>query len=182
MQYVYDVKSLSIQEFERMRKFVEQAYLLSLRSPKGISPMNLHLVTENLGRTMFTGKPGVAEAKYFGFAWPEFGHIWLRPGREERDVARTAIHELSHLRVTGQSHGSKWRRVFGVALAMYRNDCGDYWSEISLEIYRYVMPYRKYRRFTPQGEYVSPVDHSRKVQAERDEIYRAAMAACGEML
>lgn len=180
--YVYDMPELHQIEFERMRGFVEDAYRDSIRGNIKPAPLELTIATQNLSRTPFRAKSGKAEGKYVGFAWPGTGNMWVKPGRPDFDMKRTTIHELSHLRVNGESHGPKFRRVFGVALAMYMHSLGREWSEIRSEISTLVYRYRHYRAWTPQGRFNNYRDYQDRCWEEIDTIVKAAKRVCNVWL
>ncbi len=178
--YQYNMPELPQVEFERMRGMVEEAYRASLRGKGRPEPMVINQATMDLSEISqrYTGTKSQAESIYFGFAWNGTGRMWVRPGRPKRHMARTTIHELSHLRVDGQAHGSKFRRVFGVALAMYMHSTGCDWSEIRREIADLVYRYRRYRMFTPKGKYNVYSDYTSRCLDEINSIDKAAKKAC----
>lgn len=176
MTYIYDMPELSQVEFEQMRNFVEVAYRHSIRSGIRPAPMELVKATQTLNDTPFHGKRAHAEGRYNGFAWSTVGQMWVKPGRPAFDMKRTTLHELSHLRVTGESHGPKFRRVFGVALTLFMKSLGHSESEIHRELSNLVYRYRKYRAMTPQGRYNSRRDYQDRCYAEIREIAESAKA------
>jgi hypothetical protein len=172
-------------EFERFRAFVEDAYRDSIRGNIRPAPMELTQVTMNLDELPrhYGGVGNQSKnSKYVGFAWNGTGKMWVKPGRPDFDMKRTTLHELSHLRVNTESHGPKFRRVFGVALAMYMHSIGKDWVDIRREISAIVYRYRRYRAFTPQGRYNSPRDYQDRCFTEIETITKAAKRVCNVWL
>lgn len=180
--YRYNLAEIHPYEFERMRSFVEAAYRDSLRSKRTAPPpMAITQVTTQLQDIppLLRGKAD-ENGTYVGLAWPETGHMWVKSGRDIFDTQRTTVHELSHLRVSDQAHGPKWRRVHAVAWAMWLHIHTDTpWEDIQREIGRTVHAYRKYRRFTPEGRYNPRSEYLDKCEAEYLKLVQAARRLCG---
>jgi hypothetical protein len=180
--YTYNIPEIHVYEFERMRAFVETAYQDSLRSKTRVEPMEVVQATTRLLDipSLVRGKTDQS-GTYVGLAWPGTGRMWVKSGRDVLDMQRTAVHELAHLRVSGQAHGPKWRRVNAVAFAMWLDFQTDTpWADIQREIGRVVYGYRKYRRFTPEGLYNPRSEYLSKCEAEYLKIVQAARKLCGK--
>lgn len=178
--YVYNLPDIPQSDFETMRRFVETAYKQSFRKPPQAYAVPLVRATHNLDdmpHGMVTRKD--REGSSVGLAWTGQGTIWVKSGRDLPEMQRTAVHELSHLRVAEQAHGPKWRRVCAVATALWFHNQGVPWDEIKREIGRIVYAYRKYRQFTPQGGYNSYAEYLNKCEAEYRKLEWAARRACG---
>lgn len=180
--YEYNMPELHQYEFEQFRAFVEEAYRDSIRGNIKPAPMEITTVTMDLD-DLPRNYAGVGHKhkrhNYVGFAWNGTGKMWVKPGRPDFDMKRTTIHELSHLRVNVESHGPKFRRVFGVALAMYMWRQEKDWSEIRREISTLVYRYRHYRAWTPQGRFNNYRDYQDRCFEEIETIFKAAQRVCG---
>lgn len=172
----YNIPEVPYVQFTQFWSFVEAAYRDSLKGKPYVKPMEVLQATSELSEIpeFLRGRSTTADGKYVGYAWGGSGRMWVKPGRHHFDIRRTTIHELAHLRVSGQSHGPKFRRVFGVALALYMRSIGKNWSEIQFEIRSIVTRYRHYRAWTPQGRYNSYSAYQDKVYAEVQAIQKAA--------
>ena len=174
----YNIPDIPSYEFWEFRKFVETAYVDSLRSQaarRKVEPLDVKMATSDLTEIPpFLRGKARADGKFVGYVWHNSGHMWVKPGRDSFDVRRTAIHELAHLRVQGESHGPKFRRVFGVALALWMRSKGHAWSVIRTEISTLVHRYRHYRKWTPQGRYNSYDSYWDRVRDEVNSIEQAA--------
>lgn len=168
--YEYNLPDIPIHEFERMRHWVNEAYRDSLRSKRDFESFSVVQVTVNKRQMPYSLACQVEEetGSYVGLAWPGQGYIWIRPGRDIFDMKKTAVHELSHLRVADQAHGPKWRRVNAVAFALYLREFHPNlsWQEVRQQMGQVVYAYRKRRRFTPDGRYNSHEEWARKTEAE----------------
>lgn len=179
--YEYNMPELNQFEFERFRAFVEDAYRDSIRGNIKPPAMELTTVTMDLDE-LPKHYAGVANRSknhnYVGFAWGGTGKMWVKPGRPEFEMKRTTLHELSHLRVNVESHGPKFRRVFGVALAMYMRWLGKDWVDIRREVSAIVYRYRHYRAGTPQGRFNNYRDYQDRSFEEIEAITTAAKRVC----
>lgn len=178
--YQYNLPTVPRSDFETMRKYVEKAYRESFRKPPSVNPAIVSQVTQDFDEMpahMVSRED--RKGKAVGLAWTGTGHIWVKAGRELPETQRTLIHELSHLRVADQAHGPKWRRVCGVATALWFHNQGVPWEEVRREVGRIVYAYRKYRQFTPQGRYNSYAEYLNKCEAEYRKIEFAARRVCG---
>lgn len=173
----YNIPEIPYVQFTQFWSFVEAAYRDSLRGKPYVKPMELLQATSELDEipSFLKNKSTRADGKYVGYAWHGQGRMWVKPGREHFDIRRTAIHELAHLRVEGESHGPKFRRVFGVALAVYMRSIGRSETQIRFEIREIISRYRHHRTWTPQGRYNSWSMHQDKVYAELESIYKASL-------
>lgn len=174
----YNVRAIPKAEFLHYVDLVTRS-MQSRRSDVKGNKLIVNRVTEDYAEfDPFQKELKTHQATNVGEAWPLYDRIWLKPGRDVAVMRITAIHEISHLAEKGCSHGPKWRRVFGVALAYHLREGGvseqGVWDEIErLAVNRY----REYRQFTPQGAYNNPAEFDRKCRAEVDSIYRASRRA-----
>lgn len=182
MTYTYNMPELNRIEFERFRGYVEIAYRDTLKGKQYVEPTQLNIVSQNLLDIPQTARQlkHSQQDRYVGFAWPHRGDMWVKPGRSRFDMQRTTIHELAHLRVNLESHGPKWRRTFGVALAMHMCDLGYTWDEIQREIAAIVDRYRKWRKYTPQGKFNYYGDYRERCYNEIKDIMWAARRICSQ--
>jgi len=183
MTYKYNMPELSQIEFERFRGYVEDAYRDSLRGKPFVEPNQLQIVSQDLYDIPQTAKElkHSQQDRYVGWAWTGRGHMWVKPGRPQFDMQRTTIHELAHLRVNAESHGPKWRRTFGVALAMHMRSIGKSWDEVQREIADLIYRYRKYRKYTPQGDLNLYGNYRAKCYDEIKDIMWAARRVCANV-
>lgn len=103
------------------------------------------------------------------------GVIWVRPVSSVRDQEETMLHEIAHAFVRDQSHGSKWRRVFCVALAIWLRERGASELEVRNGMYDELSYYRKYRAWTPQGHFNQFSEYRSKLRAEIDRYMKASL-------
>lgn len=179
--YEYNMPELNQLEFERFRSFVEDAYRESIRGNIRPAPMEITTATMDLDQLPkhYAGVGNRSKnSNYVGFAWGGTGKMWVKPGRPEFEMKQTTLHELSHLRVNIESHGPKFRRVFGVSLALYMRWLGKDWLDIRREISDIVRRYRHYRAWTPQGRYNNPRDYQNRCFEETETILKAAQKVC----
>lgn len=175
----YNIREIPEAEFNRMRYFVERAYQrVNRRGPVG--PVDINVATTDAHDLTISPKrkKRVLNDRYAGFAFQPENDIWLKGGRSAFDMRRTAIHEIAHLRSEGDTHGPKWRKTFGIAWAMWMREHGHSWAEVRKEIADNTYRYRKYRAWTPKGEYNIYSEFTAKVQKEIDDVFRAAQAIC----
>lgn len=177
--YAYNIPDVHQYEFERFRAFVETAYRDSLKGKPYVEPVKVVRATSDLEEIPKYMRGKTNTDTTVGYAWHNTGQMWVKGGRAPIDVCRTTIHELAHLRVTAQSHGPKWRRTFGVALAQWLRGEGKDWLFVQHEVSNLVWQYRKYRRYTPQGCHNTYGEYRSRVFAEINDIMWAAKRVCG---
>lgn len=169
----YDVAEIPEEEFRHYMELVTRA-MTSRRSKRSTRELNIGLVTNDYKQF----DPTVSDAKIrkqtlVGQAW--LNRIWIKSGRGIGETRITAIHEISHLGEKSCAHGAKWRKIFGMSLAFHMREQGKTENQIieaigELAVYRY----RKYRRYTPQGDINPWREYRRKCDTEVDDIYRAS--------
>lgn len=175
----YNVTAIPKDEFLHYRELVLRS-MASRRTDVKATKLVINRVTEDyaefdpLKPEKFRRK--ILRSSIVGQAWPAFRRIWIKPGRGIEETRITAIHEISHLGELSCAHAPKWRRVFGVALAYHAREQGRDEASVKqaiadLAVYRY----RKYREWTPQGQWNSYAEYLRKCDAEVDSIYRASL-------
>jgi hypothetical protein len=181
LDYLYNMPELDRRTFEEMREYVEEAYRDSLRGKAFVPPLELKQATQVMDEIVQSAREHKhsSQEQYVGWAWTDRGLMWVKPGRSPFEMQRTTLHELAHLRVAKESHGSKWRRTFGVALALHMRTTGQDWAKISWEVSNIVTHYRKFRKYTPQGRVNNYQEYREKCYKESREILWAAKRVCG---
>lgn len=174
MEYNFDAIPKS--EFLHYRSLVERA-MTRRRTDVKANELNITQVTGDYKEydPFQRDDKRILRSSIVGQAWPGFDRIWLRPGRSLEETRVTCIHEIAHLGETSCSHGPKWRRVFGVALAYHLREIGRNETAIRIAIEdKVVRRYRHYRAYTPQGKFNSWTAYNDKVMDEVRSIHKAS--------
>lgn len=132
-------------------------------------------------------RKSMATNSLHGCAWTGPGFIWLNPDRSSESIRRTLIHEICHLAVVDQSHGPKWRRLFGMSWAHYEledNTHSVYMrNRLAREaVARVVANYRHHRMVNKHGVRVTYDQYCDNLQRESTAILGTALRKHDEVM
>lgn len=174
----YNVPEIPVEDFNRMRYLVELAFRAARPRSKLEPVVHIETVSTDMNdMPIRRNQSKMLAERYVGWAFGEMA-IWLRPNRPLLDMQRTAIHEITHLRSTGDAHGPQWRKTFGIAWALWLKEQGYDWDRIRWEIYQNVRRYRRYRAWSPKGDYIPTSEYYRRLNEETDSIIKVAKKTC----